>query len=142
MPFLQVVLPKFSLVPVIIGTTDLDLCAAIAGEIYEALISEQRKIAVIISTDLSHYHSYEEARSLDGVFIKLLESYDAVKLQSALAGDETQACGEGPVLCGMILSKSLGADRVEILKYANSGDTAGGRDQVVGYLSAAMTARE
>jgi len=129
-------------VPVIIGTTDLDLCAAIAGEIYEALISEQRKIAVIISTDLSHYHSYEEARSLDGVFIKLLESYDAVKLQSALAGDETQACGEGPVLCGMILSKSLGADRVEILKYANSGDTAGGRDQVVGYLSAAMTARE
>lgn len=137
-PFLQVALGDFALVPLIVGTTDSGTCETLAAEIAGVLSNDKRKKVIIISTDLSHYHSYDSARSLDRVFIEKLAQFDVPALYSALCDDETQACGEGPVFTGMYLSRNMGARKVEILKYANSGDTAGGKDQVVGYLSAAM----
>lgn len=136
-PFLQRVLTGFKIVPVIIGTTDLDICNSIAGQIYNNIAQEKRKIVVVISTDLSHYHSYVTAREIDNVFIETLKTFDEEKVNTACR-KKAEACGQGPVLAGMSLSKKMGADRVEILKYANSGDTAGGRREVVGYLAAAF----
>ncbi|HEY1406010.1 MAG TPA: AmmeMemoRadiSam system protein B [Spirochaetota bacterium] len=137
-PFLQYALKTFTLVPMIIGTTDYDACAAIAGEIKEALGQDERKILIVISTDLSHYHSYTSAQSIDGRFIDALSAFDELKLLDALNGD-CEACGEGPLLTGMLLSRMLGAKKTRIIKYANSGDTAGDKSQVVGYVAAAFT---
>jgi MEMO1 family protein len=137
-PFLQKRLREFSIVPVIIGTVELDVCLAIARGLYEGLAGEKRKLAVVISTDLSHYHTYDEATVMDGRFIKALESFDEKSVKAVIDTGKAEACGEGPVLAGMALCRLLGADRVKVLKYANSGDTAGGKDQVVGYLSAAF----
>ncbi|TAL33007.1 MAG: AmmeMemoRadiSam system protein B [Spirochaetes bacterium] len=138
LPFLQKTLPSFSLVPLIIGTVDLGLCRAIAAEIASVLENETRKFAVVISTDLSHYFPYERAKKIDGMFISRLTGFDLDALAQSLGVEESQACGEGPVLTGLALAKIMGARAVEILKYANSGDTAGGKDQVVGYLAAAV----
>lgn len=138
LPFLQRVLPNFTLVPVIVGSVDFETCDAIAHELHAVLSSEKRSYVVIISTDLSHYYSYDQARRLDGAFVESLKKFDANALYRTLSMDEAQACGEGPVLAGLILGALCKARGVEILKYANSGDTAGGRDQVVGYLSAAI----
>jgi AmmeMemoRadiSam system protein B len=137
-PFLQVVLGDFTLVPVIIGTTDLPTCKMIAAEIAEVLASEKRRFVVVISTDLSHYHHYEKAKKIDGRFIDRLKSFDINALHESLSSDESQACGEGPVITGLELGRLMGSRSVEILKYANSGDTAGGKGQVVGYLAAAL----
>jgi AmmeMemoRadiSam system protein B len=137
-PFLQTVLPKFTIVPIVIGTSRLPLCAMIAGAISGILKSEKRKYCIIISTDLSHYHTYAEAQTLDGVFIEALQSFDEQKVAQAVSSRHAEACGIGPVLTGMFVCKKLGAGSVEILKYENSGDTAGGKDQVVGYLAAAF----
>ncbi|MCU0845331.1 MAG: AmmeMemoRadiSam system protein B [Spirochaetes bacterium] len=137
-PFLQRVLGDFTLVPIVVGTTDLAMCRSLAAEMAEVLAGEERRFVVVISTDLSHYHPYEEARRIDGVFIETLKRYDTGDLYSSLSADRSQACGEGPVLTGLELGSRMGASRVEVLKYANSGDTAGGRDQVVGYLAAAI----
>ncbi len=136
-PFLQRVLGKFKIVPVVLGTVELDPCRSIAEEIYDCIRDEKRKMIVVISTDLSHYHSYETARKLDNIFIESLKKFDEQGIYDTLNG-KAEACGQGPVLTGCILSKKLGAGKVEILKYANSGDTAGPRDQVVGYLAAAL----
>jgi predicted class III extradiol MEMO1 family dioxygenase len=114
-PFLQGVLKGFSIVPIIVGITE-----------------------VKISTDLSHYFPYEKATMIDNIFIENLKKFDERILFEALSRDDAQACGEGPVLTGMSVAKKLGAHGIDILKYANSGDTAGGKDQVVGYLSAAI----
>ena len=138
-PFLQKVQNDFKLVPIVIGIVDLDTCREIADEIYNVLEKEKRKFIIIISTDLSHYHSYENACRIDNIFIENLKKFDENSLFDALKSGNTEACGQGSVLTGLSLCKKLGAQRVEILKYANSGDTAGGRDQVVGYLSAAIT---
>jgi MEMO1 family protein len=137
LPFLQRTLGSFSLVPLIIGATEPDMCAAIAEELASVLKNERRKYAMVISTDLSHYFPYERANKMDGIFIKKLEGFDLGALAKSLASDESQACGEGPVLTGLSFAKMMGARDIQVLKYANSGDTAGGKDQVVGYLAAA-----
>jgi MEMO1 family protein len=137
-PFLQVVCENIKIVPVIIGCTDLDTCRSIGKLLAEILETEKRKWIIVISTDLSHYHNYEDARSIDAVFIDALTTFDENSVYSTLLSRKAQACGEGPVLTGMAASRQLGASEVKILKYANSGDTAGPRDQVVGYLSAAF----
>ena len=137
-PFLQTVVDDFKLVPVIIGTTDLDLCQYLAKEIYSVVKEDKRRIAIVISTDLSHYHSYDEAVRIDGRLIESLKSFDEEKLSDLLDSGSSEACGQGPLLTGMILSKLMGATQVKILHYANSGDTSGDKSRVVGYLSAAF----
>ena len=137
-PFLQRVLGKFKIVPMVLGTTDIEQCRAMAEEIYDCLKDEARKIIVVISTDLSHYHSYEAAKKLDNIFMDSLKKFDEKGIYDTLNGGKAEACGQGPVLTGCSLCRKLGANRVEILKYANSGDTAGPKDQVVGYLAAAL----
>ena len=137
-PFLQEVLKEFTIVPIIVGVTSVDMCSIIADEIFSVLQGEERKCTIVISTDLSHYFSYEKARQKDTFFIENLKKFDEKVLSTALCNDDAQACGEGPVLTGMSLARKLGAQDIEILSYANSGDTAGGKDQVVGYLSAAF----
>ncbi len=135
-PFLQRTLEKFLLVPVIVGTTDFDLCSRIAGELFNAIRDEKRKIAVVISTDLSHYHPYQEAVRLDSLFIEKLKEFDEKALSDFLGCGSAEACGEGPLVTGLILGKLMGAVKAGILRYANSGDTAGDKSQVVGYVSA------
>ena len=137
-PFLQRVLSNFKIVPVIIGSVEISDCISLAEEISSVIKNEKRKYVVVISTDLSHYHSYKKACGMDNLFIESLKRFDEDDLYNILHTDKAEACGQGPVLTGLVLCKNLGAKKVEILKYANSGDTAGSRDQVVGYLSAAI----
>lgn len=137
-PFLQRVLGKFTLVPIIIGCIDIDNCQAIAQSI-ASVVKDLRSFVLVLSTDLSHYYSYHKARAIDGVFIKALETFDENEIYEVLSAGKAQACGEGPVLTGIMASKALGANAVRVLQYATSGDTAGGKDQVVGYLAAAIT---
>ena len=138
-PFLQRVLGSFRIVPIIVGCVDLGICRELAGTLHRHLAAEKRSYVMVLSTDLSHYFGYQKARAIDAVFIESLSKFDEEDLYETLSSDRAQACGEGAVLMGMIAAKKLGARKVEILKYANSGDTAGGRDQVVGYLAAAIT---
>jgi AmmeMemoRadiSam system protein A len=93
----------------------------------------------VASTDLSHFHSDVEARSLDAEFIENLERYDPDGLVRDLGAGRTEACGGGPTAAAMIASRSLGAKSCTVLKYANSGDVSGDRGSVVGYVSAAIT---
>lgn len=137
-PFLQRVLGKFSIVPIVIGDNDFNYCRSVAEELYNSIKDEKRKFVIIISTDLSHYHPYKEAVNIDRVYIDALKTLDEEKLDNVVAMNKAEACGHGPVLIGLMLCKKLGAKKVDILHYANSGDTAGSKDEVVGYVSAAI----
>jgi AmmeMemoRadiSam system protein B len=139
LPFLQKTIGEFSLVPIIVGTADLSHCRQIAQDIYSAMKGTSGKMLVVISTDLSHYHSYEQAKKMDAAFSSVLQRFDEKLLSECLDRDEAEACGEGPLLVGISLSKLLGAACCRVLHCANSGDTAGDRSRVVGYLSAAFT---
>ena len=136
LPFLQVINPNAKIVPVVIGATDINICRIIGETIAEEINSSGREYGIIISTDLSHYHTYNEAVKKDKDFINALESFEEKKIKENILSGKSEACGEGAVLAGISLSKKLNAKKLKVIKYANSGDTAGSKDQVVGYLSA------
>jgi AmmeMemoRadiSam system protein B len=135
-PFLQMVKPEAVIVPLVIGTTDPELCRIIGETIAGEIKSSGKEYGIIISTDLSHYHSYDAAVKKDKSFIAALESFDENRVEEVVLSGRSEACGEGAVLTGISLAKGLGAKKIKTVKYANSGDTAGSKDQVVGYLSA------
>ncbi len=141
-PFLQTVSHNFKILPVVMGTTDTALCTDMGQTVARAIKSSGRNYCIIISTDLSHYHGYDKAVAMDSKFIEAVVSFDSKKIHDAVNSGIAEACGEGAVIAGMEACRALGADRCHLLKYMNSGDTAGSRDQVVGYMSAVFTAGE
>jgi MEMO1 family protein len=125
LPFLQVLLGEFTLVPLAVGTASV----AEVAEVLERLWGGPETL-VVISTDLSHYHSYEEARSVDAATLARIAA-------CATDIDHDQACGATP-LNGLLSFARKRNIPVRLLAACNSGDTAGGRDRVVGYSSFAL----
>ena len=121
LPFLQEVLNEFSLIPLVVGDVERHEVA----EVIDSLWDDEHTLFVI-STDLSHYHSYEEAKSMDR------KTSDAiVNLKADLIGYE-DACGRNG-LKGMITVAEEKHLSIDTLDLRNSGDTAGDKSRVVGY---------
>jgi len=138
-PFLQVILKNFRLLPLILGSQEPSVFVALADTLYRSIKKTNRKVLVVGSTDLSHYYPYAEAVRLDTVVKQRLQSYDIEGLQDDFYKGTCEACGTGPILTTMMLSKKLGASYAKVLKYANSGDVSGDRSGVVGYISCIFT---
>jgi AmmeMemoRadiSam system protein A len=95
----------------------------------------QHNVLVIASSDLSHYHPYEEAKKLDQKVIDYINRYDPQGLASGLQQHKTEACGGGPIITALLIGQHLGADRATVIHYANSGDVTGDHSGVVGYAA-------
>ncbi|MCH9047813.1 MAG: AmmeMemoRadiSam system protein B [Proteobacteria bacterium] len=121
LPFLQLVLDQFKLIPIVVGEASPEE----VEEVLEILWGNDDTL-VVISSDLSHYHDYETAQQLDLSTSKAIEN-----LQLESIGPQ-QACGCMPMrgLLQLARNKHL---KVKTLDLRNSGDTAGGKDRVVGY---------
>ena len=136
LPFLQRVLGRFKLLPVMMGDQSLPACRAL-GEALAGVLRGKRAL-LVASTDLSHFHPYDTAVRLDRVVLDHIEKFDPEGLALDLERGRCEACGGGPVIAVMLAAKALGANRARVLKYANSGDVTGDRWQVVGYMAGAI----
>ncbi len=121
LPFLQTVLDAFSVVPMVAG----DATAEEVAEVLDTLWTGPETL-VVVSSDLSHYHDYDTARRMDAATSAAIEALD----ESAIGFD--QACGQVPVSGLLMLARQRGL-RAQAIDVRNSGDTAGPREQVVGY---------
>ena len=131
-PFLQVVLKSFKLVPIVMEPYwSWETCQYLASAIAEAV--KGKRVLLIASSDLSHFHSYDQAVNLDKVVLSHIDRFDPEGLNRDLKSERCEACGGGPVVTIMLAAKMLGANRGKVLKYANSGDVTGDRSRVVGY---------
>jgi len=126
LPFLQTVLAEFSLVPLALG----DASPGIVAELLE-LVWGGAETLVVVSTDLSHYLAYAEAARRDRETAGAI-----VALAADRIGDE-DACGRVPLRGLLVTAKRRGLAAVEI-DLRSSGDTAGGREEVVGYGAFAL----
>ncbi len=135
LPFLQAVLNDFRIVPIIMGSQDQGTCRALADALTEVL-RRRGDAVVLISTDLSHFHTGEEARALDRVILDRVEKLDPDGLYRDLAAGRAEACGGGGLVAGLMTARSMGADKGRVLAYAHSGDVTGDNSRVVGYMSA------
>jgi AmmeMemoRadiSam system protein B/AmmeMemoRadiSam system protein A len=125
LPFLQRVLGEFSLVPLAVGAATPEQVAEVIDRLWGGA-----ETLIVISSDLSHYHPYEEACAIDRGTAQAILDYSTDI-------DHEQACGATPV-AGMLLAAKRRKLKVELLDLRNSGDTAGGRAQVVGYAAFAF----
>jgi AmmeMemoRadiSam system protein B len=129
LPILQEVLGAFAIVPFAVG----DATPREVGEVIDLLWGGPETL-IVVSSDLSHYHRYAEARDIDRA------TGDAILALSATL-DHEQACGATPIN-GLLLSARRHGLRAELLDLRNSGDTAGDRSRVVGYAAFAFVAGE
>ena len=136
LPFLQVALDRFRVVPVLMGNASLENATQLAGAL--ARLARWGDYLFVFTTDLSHYHPYSEAERLDEgtVNAMLFETPQAVYRLFQRA--ELEACGRGPIVTSLLLAAKLGYPTRELLSYANSGDTAGNPTSVVGYAAIGM----
>ena len=121
LPFLQVALADFKIVPLLVGEAgDAEVAAVI-----EALWAGD-ETRIVISSDLSHFHDYATAQQTDSETAHAIESLNAKKLRGDLA------CGCRPI-CGLLSAAKKRGLRCRTVDLRNSGDTSGERDRVVGY---------
>lgn len=138
LPFLQRVLNEFAIVPLLVSDQSWVAASGLGDVLARVIRNSQRKVILVASSDLSHYHSQDEAEHLDGVLLKYVEAYDPEGLAMALAKEECQACGSGAILAVMEAARVMGATAARVLCYATSGDVSGERDMVVGYAAMAF----
>ena len=135
-PFLQRSLQGFSLVMAAISNHDPDAEEALVRILVET--AKRKKVLLVASSDFSHYHSYGLANSMDRVALNSVLAMDRAALERDVRQGKCELCGIRPVLSVMEAAGRLGADRGILLRQANSGDTAGPKDRVVGYASVAF----
>ncbi len=135
LPFLQRVLGDVKILPVVMGDQSRKNCLHLGKRLAEVL--KNKNALLIASTDLSHYHPYDEANTLDRIVIADVAALDYGKLMDDLEGERAEACGGGPTVAVLAAAHGLGANSVKILHHCNSGDVTGDHSGVVGYLSAA-----
>ena len=121
LPFLQVALRDFQLVPLVVG----DATAAEVAQVLERLWGGPETL-IVVSSDLSHYHDYATARRLDRETSRFIQDLSPVPLHGE------QACGCRPV-SGLLQAARDHGLQARLLDLRSSGDTAGPRDRVVGY---------
>ncbi len=136
-PFIQTALKGASIVPIAFGNQSYG-DAVIVADALAKVLKGRDDVLVVASTDMSHYHPYEEANAIDKHAIATLERMKAKDVYDEAQLGLCELCGIMPVTATMLAAKKLGYDGIKVLKYANSGDTAGDKSKVVGYLSAAV----
>jgi hypothetical protein len=137
-PFLQETVPGLKIVPVYIGAQNITNITVLADALAKTL--RDRNVLVVATTDLSHFHSYENALEKDKAVITMFEKGNAEAIYDAYAREEAEACGMGPVLAAILLARKMKWGGPHLIRYENSGDVTGDKSSVVGY--AAMAFRE
>ncbi len=119
LPFLQRAIPSFSLLPLITGVIDDVENVALT---IDTLLRPNDLL--VISTDLSHFHSYAEAKNIDLETIASIENFKPIESE--------RACGSMGVNIALGIAKKHHW-KIRMVDYKNSGDTAGDALRVVGY---------
>jgi len=134
-PFLQIVLKNFRIVPVVMGDQGKMFVDGLAGKISEAA---DENTLIVASSDLSHYYTKATADNMDSIVEHRLRAFDIEGLEEDFNSGRCEACGAGPILALMKSAILMNKKKSYVLHRDNSGTTSGDYMKVVGYLSAAV----
>jgi len=133
LPFLQVLDPGFSFVPIAIGTHDFAELAATGSGVAHVLARHPEEILLVTSSDLNHYEDDATTRAKDQKAIDQMLQLDAKGLLIACREYHVSMCGLGPAVVMLTALQQLGATSGQLVRHATSGDINGDRSAVVGY---------
>jgi hypothetical protein len=125
LPFLQVLRPDVKIVPIAIGTKQLEILQALGNAIAES------DTLIIASSDMNHYENDAITRIKDHKAIEKILGLDSNGLYEVVRKEKITMCGIGPTV--VMLTAAKKAESAELVKYATSGDISQDRNMVVGY---------
>lgn len=131
LPFLKKTVPNFKIIPILFAQQNHENAVVLYEHLKKYIDS---KTLVIISTDLSHYHSYNVAKEMDKLLIDKLVDIDIKGLQQIIFDGKAEACGLGGLYFAMEFAKARNLNIIPF-KYTNSGTVNGDFSEVVGYFS-------
>ena len=134
-PFLQMVLNNFSIVPIVMGDQN-KMCINELSKRLAGVMDDETLI--IASSDLSHFYSKEQADKRDSIVEKRIAEFDYENFEKDLETGKCEACGGGPIVAMMKTAYLLNKKKSRILSRTDSGDVTGDNSEVVGYLSAVL----
>lgn len=134
-PFLQIVMKDFSIVPIVIGDQRKMFVDGLAQKLTEVVDDET---LIVASSDLSHFHTKAEADKIDSLIEKRITDFDFEGLQYDLDNRHCEACGGGGIVALMKAAYILNVKKAVVLSHTDSGDVSGDSSEVVGYLSAVI----
>lgn len=137
LPFLQRVLKnEFKLLPIMVRAQEEEVSKALGMALAKVL--QNKNALLVASTDLSHFYDQSTANRYDQEMLNRFTSFDPSSIFEAEHTGKGFACGHGAVAAVQWAAKALGANQVQILNYATSGDVTGDKTSVVGYGAAAI----
>ncbi len=137
LPFLQRMLKNdFKLLPIMVRGQESESAKKLGDAL--AVVLKNKNAIIVASTDLSHFYDSKTAGILDHEMLKRFESFDPDAIFQAEQSGKGFACGHAAVAAMLRAAKSLGANHVQTLNYATSGDITGDQTSVVGYGAAVV----
>jgi len=134
-PFLQVVLHDFTIVPIVIGDQRRSFIDELAFRLSDVM---DENTIIVASSDLSHFFPKEAADNLDKRIEDRINNFDYEGLMKDLESSQCEACGGGAMVAMMKAADLLQTKKSKVLARTNSGDITGDYSEVVGYLSAVV----
>jgi AmmeMemoRadiSam system protein B len=139
LPFLQVLKPGFTFVPVALGTVRFEDLVSVGEAIGRVLAASSEKILLLTTSDLNHYENDATTRVKDHKAIDRILALDARGLYDTCRNEAISMCGLGPTVAMLTALQILGAARAELVRYGTSGDVSGDFNAVVGYAGMLFT---
>jgi MEMO1 family protein len=137
LPFLQRILRnEFKLLPIMVRAQEPATAQKLGHALGQTL--KNKNALIVASTDLSHFYDQQTAKILDTEMLKRFESFIPESVFDAEYTGKGFACGHAAVASMLWAARELGANKVQILKYATSGDVTGDLSSVVGYGAAVV----
>jgi AmmeMemoRadiSam system protein B len=133
LPFLRVLVPDFTFVPVALGTVRFNDLVCVGEAIARLLRTLKEDVLLLATSDLNHYEDDATTRIKDRKAIDQLLARDARGLYDTCRNEDISMCGLGPAVAMLTALDALGANKSDLVKYATSADVSGDRDAVVGY---------
>lgn len=141
LPFLQrVISSEFRLLPVMVRDQTAKVGEVLGKSLARVLADEDALL--VASSDLSHFYNQEQAVQLDMEMLHQIEAFDPQGVLRAEEEGKGFACGRIAVAAVLWAAREMGANTVQILKHATSGDVTGDYSGVVGYGAAVITRLE
>jgi AmmeMemoRadiSam system protein B len=132
LPFLQVLVPGFTFVPIALGTVHFEKLVSI-GEALAKVLAGQEEVLLLTTSDLNHYEDDATTRVKDRKAIDQLLALDPRALYDTCRNERISMCGLGPAVAMLTALNALRVRRADLVKYATSADVSGDRAAVVGY---------
>ncbi len=132
-PFLQLLQPELSIVPIVFSHISYLMCQEAGVAIANAITSFQGQVLILASTDMTHYETRKNASVKDAQALEQINKLNPKALYDVVSERKISMCGFIPVTCALIAAKILGAKTASLIRYTDSGEVSGDTDQVVGY---------